>query len=169
MGSAFIKPGRGFGPHFHRAMIGPIRGLRARGAECLMTLDINPLEKAIARFEEGLARYHRDITDTQIRDGLIRRFEFAYELGHKTLKRYLDFVAPSPGAYDEMAFADMIRSAIEQSLLLGDWPAWRRYREMRGKTSHAYAEKTALEVVGGLADFLAEIRFLRDELKRRLA
>jgi nucleotidyltransferase substrate binding protein (TIGR01987 family) len=134
-----------------------------------MTMDIIPLEKAIARFEEGLARYQRDTTDTQIRDGLIQRFEFTYELGHKTLKRYLDFVAPSPGTYDEMAFADMIRSANEQGLLSGDWPAWRRYREMRGKTIHTYAEQTALEVVGGLPDFLAEIQFLRDELKRRLA
>jgi nucleotidyltransferase substrate binding protein (TIGR01987 family) len=136
-------------------------------AECLMTMDLIPLENAIARFEEGLARYHRDTTDTQIRDGLIQRFEFTYELGHKTLKRYLEFTAPSPGMYDEMAFADMIRSANEQGLLSGDWPAWRRYREMRGKTSHTYA--SALEVVGGLPDFLTEIRFLRDELKRRLA
>ncbi|MGB8840424.1 MAG: HI0074 family nucleotidyltransferase substrate-binding subunit [Aliidongia sp.] len=134
-----------------------------------MTMDIIPLENAIARFEEGLARYHRDTTDTQIRDGLIQRFEFTYELGHKTLKRYLEFTAPSPGMYDEMAFADLIRSANEQGLLSGDWPAWRRYREMRGKASHAYAEQAALEVVGGLPDFLAEIRFLRDELKRRLA
>ena len=52
-------------------------------------LDISALEKAIDRLHEGLARYQRDISDTQIRDGLIQRFEFSYELSHKMLKRYL--------------------------------------------------------------------------------
>jgi nucleotidyltransferase substrate binding protein (TIGR01987 family) len=114
------------------------------------------------------ARYERDITDTQIRDGLIQRFEFTYELGHKTLKRSLELVAPSPAGYDGIAFADMIRAANEQGLLRRDWPAWRGYREMRGKTSHTYAERAALAVVKDIPDFLAEIRFPRDELKRRL-
>jgi len=131
-------------------------------------VDIISLKKAIARLEEGLARYAQDITDTQIRDGLIQRFEFTYELGHKLLKRYLIFAAPSPDEYHDMAFPDMIRSANEQGLLLGDWPAWRRYRTMRSKTSHTYAEEIALEVVNTIPDFLTEIRFLRDELQRRL-
>jgi hypothetical protein len=32
-----------------------------------------------------------------------------------------------------MSFQDLIRSGNEQGLLLGDWPTWRRYREMRSK------------------------------------
>jgi hypothetical protein len=41
-----------------------------------LTLDISPFEKAIVRLSEGLARYELDVTDEQIRDGLIQRFEF---------------------------------------------------------------------------------------------
>jgi nucleotidyltransferase substrate binding protein (TIGR01987 family) len=133
-----------------------------------MTIDISPLENAIARLEEGLARYQRDVSDTQIRDGLIQRFEFTYELGVKMLKRYLEFASASPTDYKDMPFQDMIRSANEQGLLLGDWPVWRGYRDMRGKTSHTYAEHTALEVVKGIPDFLGEAGFLRDMLRRRL-
>jgi len=44
-----------------------------------VTLDISSLESAIHRLEEGLARYLRDVSDAQIRDGPIRRFEFTYE------------------------------------------------------------------------------------------
>lgn len=49
-----------------------------------------PLQKASKRLNEGLIRYQDDITDEQIRDGLIQRFESTYELSHKTLKRYLE-------------------------------------------------------------------------------
>jgi nucleotidyltransferase substrate binding protein (TIGR01987 family) len=134
-----------------------------------VTIDLSSFENAVTRLEEGLARYRRDIADIQIRDGLIQRFEFTYELGHKILKRYLEAGSSSPGEYDRMAFADLIRSANEQGLLRGDWPAWRKYREMRGKTSHTYAEHVAIEVVAGIPDFLAEVVFLRDQLRRRPA
>lgn len=132
-----------------------------------MTLDFSPLEAAIARLEEGLARYRQDTTDSQIRDGLIQRFEFTYEIAHKTLRRYLAAVAANPDEVDGMPFAEMIRTANEQGLLKGDWPAWRRYREMRGKTSHTYDEAVAIEVVAGIPDFLAEARELCDRLNSR--
>ena len=68
-----------------------------------------------------------------------------------------------------MAFQDLIRSANEQGLLAGDWPAWRTYRDMRSKTSHTYREAAAIEVVAGIPGFLAEAAFLRDRLAERLA
>jgi hypothetical protein len=39
-----------------------------------------PLANAVDRLREGLRRYELDRTDEQIRDGLIQRFEFTYEL-----------------------------------------------------------------------------------------
>jgi nucleotidyltransferase substrate binding protein (TIGR01987 family) len=130
-------------------------------------LDIGSLEKAVDRLREGFDRYQRDITDTQIRDGLIQRFEFTYELSHKMLKRYLEATAASPQQYDAMPFPDLIRSANEHGLLLGDWPRWRAYREMRAKTSHTYDEDVALAVVAGIPDFLREAVHLRDQLRAR--
>ena len=132
-------------------------------------LDIGNFEKAISRLEEGLTAYQVDITQTLIRDGLIQRFEFTYELSHKTLKRYLESVSATPAQYDSMPFQDLIRSGNEQGLLLGDWPHWKRYRDMRAKTSHTYDEEVALEVVTGLPKFLEEARYLRDQLRARLA
>ena len=132
-------------------------------------LDIRSLEKAVDRLQEGLDRYRRDTTDTQIRDGLIQRFEFTYELSHKMLKRYLEATSASPDQYDAMPFPDLIRSGNEQGLLLGDWPRWRAYRDMRSRTSHTYDEEVALVVVAGIPDFLREAVHLRDQLRTRLA
>lgn len=134
-----------------------------------MQLDITPFEMAITRLQEGLERYLTDVSDTQIRDGLIQRFEFTYELAHKTLKRYLEGTSANPEEIDAMAFQDLVRTANERNLLRGDWSAWRRYREMRARTRHTYDEQLALEVVAGIPQFLAEALHLRDELRRRLA
>jgi nucleotidyltransferase substrate binding protein (TIGR01987 family) len=133
-----------------------------------MTLDLTPLHKAIARLDEGLLRYQLDISDTQIRDGLVQRFEFTYEISHKMLKRFLEQTAASPEQFDAMPFADLIRTANEKGLLLGDWPVWRGYRDMRSKTSHTYDEDIALQVVAGIPAFLAEAQFLAAELSQRL-
>lgn len=134
-----------------------------------MTLDIKPLLNAITRLEEGWETYQRDTTQTLIRDGLIQRFEFTYEIAHKMLKRYLEHASATPGEYDNMPFQDQVRSGNEQGLLLGDWPKWRGYRDMRSKTSHTYDEEIALEVVAGIPPFLEEVRYFRDQLSHRLA
>lgn len=130
--------------------------------------DITPLERAIQRLEEGLERYRKDTSDLQIRDGLIQRFEFTYELGYKTLKRYLEYTAPNPALLDQMTFQDQIRTANEQGLLLGAWPEWRDYRKMRGMTSHTYSEPIAVTVVAAIPGFLEEVAFLRDRLREWL-
>lgn len=134
-----------------------------------MSLDISPLLNALARLQEGWQRYQQDISDIQIRDGLVQRFEFTYEISHKMLKRYLEQSSASPDQFDVMPFADLIRTANEQGLLQGDWPAWRGYRDMRSKTIHTYDEDIALQVVAGIPAFLAEAQFLAVQLTERLA
>ena len=131
-------------------------------------LDLGPLKRAIDRLEEGWARYQVDTTDAQIRDGLIQRFEFTYEISHKTLKRYLESTSATPEQFDSMAFADLVRSGSEQGLLLHAWPEWRRYRDMRSRTSHTYNENVVLEVVGGIPAFLLEAKHFYDQMRRRL-
>lgn len=131
-------------------------------------LDLTPLANAVERLNEGLVRYQQDTTDTQIRDGLIQRFEFTYEISHKLLKRYLEHASATPAEYDDMPFSDLIRTGSEQGLLLRNWPAWKSYREMRSKTSHTYDEDVAIEVVEGIPAFLEETRYLLKKLQERM-
>ncbi len=132
-------------------------------------LDLAPLERAVQRLKAGWVRYQQDIRDDQVRDGLIQRFEFTYEISHKMLRRYLVQVAPTPELYTEMVFADLIRSGSDQGLLLGDWSDWRLFREMRSRTSHTYDEAIALEVVARIPRFLEEAEYLLERLQARQA
>ncbi len=132
-----------------------------------MTLDLSPLENAVARLREGLARSQAEPGDAQLRDGLIQRFEFTYELAHKMLKRQLEQAAANPQAYDAADFQYLIRSANEQGLLRSDWPAWRRFRELRGKTSHTYDEALAQDVAAEIPSFLEEAAHLLSALQER--
>ena len=134
-----------------------------------MSLDITSRGNAVRRLPEGLERHRREPTDEQIRDGLIQRFEFTYELTHKMLKRYLKETAASPDEIDRMPFADLVRSGNAQGLLRDDWPAWRRFREMRARTSHTYDAKVASQVASAIPGFLEEAEHFYAELQRRLA
>ena len=131
-------------------------------------LDVAPFEKAIASLEAALTRQAREPDDDLLRDGCIQRFEFTYELSHKTLKRFLVETSASPAEFDDIAFQDLIRTGSERGLLLGDWPRWKNYREARSLTSHTYDEPKARRVFALVPAFLEEAQFLRDRLRERL-
>ncbi|MBR1374658.1 MAG: HI0074 family nucleotidyltransferase substrate-binding subunit [Cardiobacteriaceae bacterium] len=126
-----------------------------------------PLENAVDRLAEGLAVYQEDNADI-IRDGLIQRFEFSYEISHKILKRFLQNISANAEQFDEMSFADLIRSANKQNLLLGNWQNWKKYRDMRNRTSHTYDEQIAISIVAEIPDFLKEIQYLLVKIKERM-
>lgn len=130
-----------------------------------MPLDFTPLANAVARLDEGLARFRADETDTQIRDGLIQRFEFTYDLAHKMLRRALEEAAATPEEVDRMTFPTLIRTGVEQGLVAGQWPDWRMFREMRNITSHTYDEAKAVQVVAAIPAFLAEAQGLLARLQ----
>ena len=132
-----------------------------------MTLELTPLSNAVQRLEEGLTRYQSNTADIQIRDGLIQRFEFTYELSHKMLKRYLEAASANPTEFDGADFQYLIRSGNEQGLLLSAWPEWRHFRDMRSKTSHTYDEEVALTVVEAIPSFLSEAKHLLVNLQQR--
>jgi len=125
-----------------------------------MPLDFTSLVNAVARLDEGLERYGRDPSDAQIRDGLIQRFEFTYDLSHRMLRRVLEESAAVPEEVDRMSFPTLIRTAAEQGLLRRGWEDWRLFREMRNITSHSYDEAKALQVAAAIPGFLDEARAL---------
>jgi nucleotidyltransferase substrate binding protein (TIGR01987 family) len=132
-----------------------------------MTLDFSPLRNAIARLDEGLSRYLTQTGDIQIRDGLIKRFEFTYDMSHKSLRRAIEAASPNPEEIDQMSFPTLIRTAFEQGLIAGDWNDWQEYRKMRNITSHTYDEAKAREVTAAIPKFLAEASELLARLEQR--
>jgi len=83
------------------------------------------------------------------------------------LKRFLATTSANPAEFDDVSFADLIRSGNQRGLLRSDWPVWRTYRDMRAKTSHTYDEVVAVEVVAGIPAFLEEAEHLLARLEER--
>lgn len=132
-----------------------------------MSLNLSPFQNAVSRLEEGLIRYRLDERDDQIRDGLIQRFEFTYELAHKSLKRYLESASPDPSGLDQATFQELIRLGNEAGLLKSNWSSWRGYREMRSRSSHTYDASIAVEIVKAIPEFIEECRYLLVQLTGR--
>jgi len=134
-----------------------------------MTLNIAPLANAVTRLREGLERCRAAPQDEQLRDGLIQRFEFTYERSHKMLRRYLAEVSSSAEEVARMSFAELIHTGAAAGLLRSEWPTWRRYRDIRTRTTHTYDADTASAVVAEIPAFLDEAEYLCAELQKRLA
>ena len=129
-------------------------------------------ELARTQYFQALDRLHEVLELEEnpiIRDSLIQRFEFTYEISHKMLKRFLEATSANPAEFDAMNFQDLVRSGNERQLLLGDWSQWRTYRDMRARTSHTYDEEVALLVVAGIPAFLNEARHLLLQLQEAQA
>ena len=133
-----------------------------------MTLDITPLTVAIQRLQSGYARCVLHPEDDQLRDGVIQRFEYTYELSHKFLKRYLMDVVASPDTLHTMAFQDVIRLGYAHGLLHESWSEWRMYREIRAKTSHTYDLAVAVAVMAAIPQFIEAVTFLQAQLAARI-
>jgi nucleotidyltransferase substrate binding protein (TIGR01987 family) len=120
-------------------------------------------EKAFKQLESFLA--HEKLNDLE-EQGLIKAFEYTYELSWKTLqdllkhKGYTDIVGPRP--------------VIEQSFqdgFISDGKAWMRMHKSRNLTSHTYDEQTAKEILAGIRNeyfklFAALFERLSNEVKK---
>ncbi len=132
------------------------------------SLDLTPLQKAMDSLASAIERTEREQPDDMLRDSVIQRFEYTYELCWKMLKRRLKLDAPSPEAIDEMSFREMIREGAERGLV-DDPVAWFHYREKRNLTSHTYDEDVARDVYQAALAFLTDAQNLLAELKNRNA
>jgi len=130
-----------------------------------MTSFRHPIEQLARGLEEARAEPGREV----VRDGVIQRFEYTYELSHKFLRRFLEETEPAPEQLKEMSFPALIRLGSERGLLQNGWDVWNRYREACGTTSHAYDGAKAAEVFARVPSFLEDARALLESIERRLA
>lgn len=75
------------------------------------------------------------------KQGLIKAFEFSYELAWTTLKDYLEY----QGIQGIIGSRDAIRYAFSNDLV-SNGEAWMLMLESRNKTSHTYNEEIAEEI-----------------------
>jgi nucleotidyltransferase substrate binding protein (TIGR01987 family) len=130
----------------------------------MKVLDFSPLGRAADRLREALAARAIHPSDDFIRDSVVQRFEFTFELAHSMLKRYLEATSANPGAIDAMSFPALIRTGSERGVLRSGWDRWFDFRKARNTTSHAYDEARAKLAVDLAPEFLAEVDYLYRKL-----
>jgi nucleotidyltransferase substrate binding protein (TIGR01987 family) len=130
-------------------------------------IKLTPLANAIERLKEGMAAQANDPQNSLLRDGLILRFEFIYELSHKLLRRYLESAAADPDDVRVLTFEGLIRLGDEQKLLMSDVAQWKRYCKARTDTSHNYDEQNAIEIIPLISAFIGEADHLLKRLQER--
>ena len=113
--------------------------------------------KAFAQLERFISK--EDLNEME-EQGLIKAFEYTYELSWKTLQDLLK----------ERGYQDIVgpRPVIEQSFQDGyitDGKAWMQMHKSRNLTSHTYDEEIAEEIIGEIRNVYFD---LLDDLKKRL-
>lgn len=102
-------------------------------------------EQRFANYQKALSRMQKFIDKAKLSEleeqGLIKAFEYTYELAWNTLKDFLEY----RGQTDIYGSRDAIRKAFELGLI-DDGESWMDMLASRNKTSHTYSEETAKEI-----------------------
>lgn len=104
-------------------------------------IKLSNFKKALQRLKEAAEEFQKDVSNDVIRDGVIQRFEFTYELAWKTTRDYLESI----GIVDKNSPKVVFKEAYEQKLL-GHEENWLLMLNDRNMTSHVYKEEMAEEI-----------------------
>lgn len=128
-------------------------------------LDLSLLERASGRLQQALAEYHSHPELESLRDSVVIRFVFTYELLLQAIFRYVELEHRKSTPESELTKSRVIRRANDLGVLRAEWPQFVQFRDARNDVAHAYSEARALRVVE-LADQLAsEAQFLLERMR----
>lgn len=117
------------------------------------------LNKAYKRLNEAVSLF--DGANDIIRDSIIQRFEFTYELSHKILRSYMEY----SGVVLDTTFPRAIFKEAFVNKLIDNDEIWIKLLEDRNTTSHIYKEEVAKEI----ADRIVKIYIFEfEKLVKRL-
>lgn len=107
------------------------------------------LKNAIERVKESLVEYEK-APSLLVRDGIIQRFEFTFELVWKALKEFCDEKGNSANNP-----RDVFRLSADHGFIENPVP-WFDFIKNRNKASHLYNEDEMKEVFSDIPSFVAE-------------
>jgi len=138
-----------------------------------MILNLTPLQKALFALEEAINNatdqtFVDSLSDSQqklIISGVIKHFEFTYEIGWKMMKRWLEENRDKSGI-EGVTRRELFRLAA-MSGLISDVDKWMLYHQARNQTSHTYDENRAKEIFAICQQFLPEAEKLYQNLIKK--
>ena len=133
-------------------------------------LDLRSLKQAVEALKIAFEIYDHNLLEESmpekivLRDGVIQRFEFTFELSWKMLKRYLEEFGLEK--VDGLNNRDLFRVGFEQGLL-DDPEAWFHYLKMRNQSSHIYDAGKAAAVFASARQFQQAAQELLNRLEAK--
>jgi nucleotidyltransferase substrate binding protein (TIGR01987 family) len=119
-----------------------------------MSLSLKNLCKAVDSLDAAIAQPKTDF----LRDSVIQRFEYSYELAWKAIRKQLiDELGSSE--VDGLSRRDLFRKALAQRLI-SDFELWIEFHEARNSTSHNYDETNSERVYSVALSFATQAKVL---------
>jgi nucleotidyltransferase substrate binding protein (TIGR01987 family) len=131
-------------------------------------LDLSLLERALARLQQALADYHAHPEIESLRDSVVIRFVFTYELFLQVVYRYVELEHRKLTPESELTKSRVIRRANDLGVLQVEWEQFVSYRDARNEVAHTYSEARAMRVVQLAEPFAREAQYLLDRVKEKL-
>ncbi len=103
--------------------------------------------KAVKRLSEALAELAENPNSTVIRDGVIQRFEFTFELAWKSLREYMEDQGSDMSG---IVFSKQVFKAAYAAQIIDNDQTWIAMLNSRNVTSHVYDDEQAAQVVSDI-------------------
>lgn len=107
--------------------------------------------KAQERLKEAVSELKQEHASDVVRDGVIQRFEFTYELAWKTTKEYLQNI----GIVDVNSPKMVLKEAYGQQLIINE-KIWLLMLNDRNLTSHIYKEDMAIDIADRIVNYYVD-------------
>jgi nucleotidyltransferase substrate binding protein (TIGR01987 family) len=125
-------------------------------------IKVNNFKNTLSRLKEGIAKYNG--TDDLLRDGVIQRFEFTFELAWKTLKAVFE----DEGLIGLNSPKMVLREAFAAELIKED-ELWLAMLNDRNSTAHIYNEQLAIEICHNIQEkYILALAKLLENIEKRL-
>lgn len=119
-------------------------------------------KNALNRLNDGIMKF--DQTNDLLRDGLIQRFEFTFELAWKALKAIFE----EEGLTGINSPKTVFREAFSAGLIEKD-ELWLAMLSDRNTTAHIYNEQLAIEICNKIIkEYVCELDQLKEQIKMRM-
>jgi len=120
------------------------------------------LKNALGKLKEGVLKL--DNSNDLLRDGLIQRFEFTFELAWKTLQACFE----DEGLTGLNSPKTVLREAFSAGLIKDD-ELWLEMLNDRNSTAHIYSEKLAIEICDHIQNkYILALEQLIAEINNRI-
>jgi nucleotidyltransferase substrate binding protein (TIGR01987 family) len=123
-------------------------------------ITLAPIEKALTSLNKAIKQEKNEF----VRDSVIQRFEYSFELSWKSLQKILEADRP----LEDTSVKGILREAGRQGLI-SSVELWFEFQRGRNLTSHTYNEEVAEEVYEIAVRFPHQCQLLIENLQKRIA